>query len=210
VLEVNPNPDLSPESGMASQAAAAGWTYRRLIETIMALAIENRSSPEVSYRPMQAADLPELVSITAETGYFRSDEVAVAEEVLTAAAAGSADYQVYVAASADRSVGYVCFGPTPLTNGTWDMYWLAVGPAYQRRGIGRRLMLLAEEQIRRQKGRLIVLETTSQELYESTRRFHRSLGYREQCRIPDFYDVGDDQVVFTKLVGERDGDSGPP
>jgi D-alanine-D-alanine ligase len=210
VLEVNPNPDLSPESGMASQAAAAGWTYRRLIETIMALAIENRSSPEVSYRPMQAADLPELVSITAETGYFRSDEVAVAEEVLNAAAAGSADYQVYVAASADRSVGYVCFGPTPLTNGTWDMYWLAVGPAYQRRGIGRRLMLLAEEQIRRQKGRLIVLETSSQELYESTRRFHRSLGYREQCRIPDFYDVGDDQVVFTKLVGERDGDSGPP
>lgn len=214
VLEVNPNPDLSPESGMASQAAATGWTYRRLIETILALATKNRSTPEVSYRPMQAADLAELVSITAETGYFRPDEVAVAEEVLTAAAGGSGDYQVYLAVSAElgaeRTLGYVCFGPTPLTNGTWDVYWLAVGPAHQRRGIGRRLMLLAEERIIRQKGRLIVLETSSQDLYESTRRFHRSLGYREQCRIADFYDVGDDQVVFTKLIGNRKGGPGPP
>ena len=158
---------------------------------------------------MQPGDVPALVRITADTGFFRPDEVKVAEEVLNDAASGkTSDYQVYVALVGEQLSGYVCFGPTPLTRGTWDMYWLAVAPQHQRRGIGRRLMLMAEEEIRRQRGRLIVLETSSQDLYEPTRRFHRSLGYQEECRVPDFYDVGDDRVIFTKLVGN--GDIGPP
>jgi D-alanine-D-alanine ligase len=42
VIEVNPNPDISPEAGAARQAAAAGMSYVRFIETITKLALERK------------------------------------------------------------------------------------------------------------------------------------------------------------------------
>jgi D-alanine-D-alanine ligase len=38
VLEANPNPDITPGSGAARQAAAAGMTYAQFIEKIVSLA----------------------------------------------------------------------------------------------------------------------------------------------------------------------------
>jgi ribosomal protein S18 acetylase RimI-like enzyme len=61
-------------------------------------------------------------------------------------------------------------------------------------------MQLAESRIQQQGGRLIVLETSSQELYRPTQEFHQALGYREVSRIPDFYAVGDDRIAYTKKV----------
>jgi len=42
VLEVNPNPDISPESGVSRQAQAAGMTYGQLVEEIVRLALGGR------------------------------------------------------------------------------------------------------------------------------------------------------------------------
>ncbi len=154
---------------------------------------------------MRSSEVDELVSITGATGFFRPEEVEVAREVLSDAARDgeSSGYAVRVAADLEGLLGYVCFGPTPGTQGAWDIYWIAVRTERQGRGIGSGLMNLAEEEIRRSSGRLIVVETSSQEMYEPTRGFYRSLGYREASRIPDFYDVGDDRLTFVKaLPGE--------
>jgi ribosomal protein S18 acetylase RimI-like enzyme len=154
---------------------------------------------------MRPEDIEGLVQITSDTGFFRPDEVVVAREVLTESVVKkeSGDYHVHVASDAEHLTGYVCFGPTPMTNGTWDIYWIAVAPSHQGQGIGHSLMRLAEAEIRRMRGRLAVLETSSQELYEPTRRFHRSLGYREVSSIPDFYDVGDAKVTFAKTLSHK-------
>jgi len=95
-------------------------------------------------------------------------------------------------------VGWVCWGPTPCTLGTFDIYWLGVAAAWQGRGIGRALTAFAEQAITERGGRLFVVETSSRETYAPTRRFYEALGYREAGRIPDFYGPGDDRVIFIK------------
>ncbi|HLF05114.1 MAG TPA: GNAT family N-acetyltransferase [Dehalococcoidia bacterium] len=156
----------------------------------------------VPLRPMRPEDLPVLVRLTAGTGFFRPEEVVVAEEVLTDSATKGAqsEYLTYVAANGRGVVGYVCFGATPLTRGTWDIYWIAVDPRHQGQGIGKQLMAFAEEEIQRHGGRLVLAETSSQDLYEPTRQFYLGLAYHEVSRIPDFYDVGDARVTFAKFL----------
>ena len=161
----------------------------------------------ISLRPMRTEDVEEMIRITRATGFFYPEEVEVAREVLLEAAEKGEEsgYQVHVAVQGQKAAGYVCFGPTPLTKGTWDIYWIAVDPQQQRLGIGNRLMSLAEEKIRSQKGRLVLVETSSRELYEPTREFYRRMGYQEVSNIPDFYDVGDGRVTFAKDLSQGGG-----
>jgi D-alanine-D-alanine ligase len=106
--------------------------------------------------------------------------------------------------TSSETVGWVCFGPTPCTLGTFDIYWIGVAPAWQGRGIGRALTDFAEQVISERGGRLMVVETSSRETYLPTRRFYEALGYREAARITDFYGPGDHKVILLK-AGKVDG-----
>jgi ribosomal protein S18 acetylase RimI-like enzyme len=109
-------------------------------------------------------------------------------------------YYVLVAEDGSDIVGYICYGPTPMTNGTWDMYWEAVAREKRGQGIGSALMKAAERAIRKAKGRLAIIETSSMPAYEKTRRFHLRNGYNEVARIPDFYSSGDDKLILQKRL----------
>ncbi len=110
-------------------------------------------------------------------------------------------YWTYTAAE-DKVLGYICYGPTPMTQGTFDIYWIAVDPEMQRRHIGSELLEFAEKDIAAHKGRLISIYTSSQERYGTTRNFYLSQGYREEARIRDYYKPGDDLVIYVKLISE--------
>lgn len=134
---------------------------------------------------------------------FHDDEVSVALEVFDGALAGATTSSAnpdYTALGADvegRLVGWICWGPTPCTLGTYDLYWMAVDPRVQRVGVG---TVLIEAMERRLTGhaRLIVVETAGRPGYAPTRAFYQARGYRPTARIPDFYAPGDDLVVYTK------------
>ena len=105
--------------------------------------------------------------------------------------------------SAGGLAGYACYGPTPLTDGTYDLYWMAVAPGCRRRKYGQDLIGWVEDGVRQSGGRLIVVETSSQEKYAGTRSFYARMGYEAAARIRDYYRAGDDLVIFRKsLIGE--------
>ena len=154
----------------------------------------------IGIRSMTSRDKPEIVEILRNTPEFNPAEVNVAEELLDSYLNDdqSSGYIVLVALVNSSVVGYICYGPTPLTEGTWDLYWAAVAREERGKGIGKALFIRAEKEIRRQGGRLAIIETSSKPEYEKTRQFHFSNGYRIVGRIPDFYADGDDKLIFLK------------
>jgi ribosomal protein S18 acetylase RimI-like enzyme len=128
--------------------------------------------------------------------------VTVAEEVIDSYLKDlvGSGYHILVAEVNSTVTGYICYGPTPMTEGTWDIYWEAVAREKQDRGIGSALMESAEKEIIRAKGRLAIIETSSTPVYEKTRHFHLSHGYEVICRILDFYALGDDKLILQKQL----------
>jgi ribosomal protein S18 acetylase RimI-like enzyme len=152
-------------------------------------------------RPLAAADRAAVLGLIEATGFFRADEIRVAEEILDVYLhqPGQRDYEAVVIEDEDGAVaGYMTFGPTPLTLGTYDLYWMAVAPGAQGRGYGRTLVAWLEERVRRDGGRMIVIETSSTPKYNPTRRFYERLNYAEVACIRDFYQPGDDRVIYAK------------
>jgi ribosomal protein S18 acetylase RimI-like enzyme len=160
-------------------------------------------------RHLTAADRGRIEEITRAVRVFRDDEVPVALEVFDAAVAdagadavGADAIRPYRAMGAEmdgRLVGWICWGPTPCTLGTYDLYWMAVDPAVHAAGIGTALMREMEGRLAGS-ARLIVVETAGRPDYRPTCAFYEARGYRRAAVIPDFYAPGDDQVVYVKTL----------
>ena len=159
----------------------------------------------INIQKIRPADKEPIRKILEETSVFTSDEVSVAIELIDIFLnnPNQKDYIINSAISEDGKVlGYYCIGPTPMTTGTYDLYWIAVNPSTQKKGIGKELLSHAESLIGKTAGRLIVAETSSQPKYENTRKFYLSAQYKELARIKDYYKIGDDLVVYGKYVSQ--------
>jgi len=148
-------------------------------------------------------DRTALLSILKNTPEFKYSEIVIAVELIDACLRDNkkSGYYVLVAEENQEVVGYVCYGPTPLTDGTWDIYWEAVSRSKRGQGIGRTLLKAAEREIQKAGGRLALVETSSTPAYSKTRQFYDRHGYDEIARVPDFYEPGDDKIILRKLMG---------
>jgi len=153
-----------------------------------------------------------LQEILEATNSFRDDEIVVALELFDESCkpavhvpfdpgAGIASYEFIGAfAREGELLGYACYGATPGTDGTYDLYWIAVHPEYQGTGSGSRLLDEVERRLNEREARLLIVETSARIDYESTRRFYERRGYAEHARLNDFYAFGDDRVIYAKRL----------
>jgi len=153
-------------------------------------------------RSATPADTPRLLELTQSTGVFKSHEIQALDEVLGDYFAQNhkENHVAVICEEADRVAGYAYYAPAAMTDRTWYLYWIAVQPGHQARGIGARLLKYAEEDIRERKGRILFIETSSLPHYEKTRRFYLKNGYEVTGTLRDYYSDGDDMVVFRKRL----------
>ncbi len=171
-----------------------------------------RKRPKIVSKPNAAAlswretvtmdDVEPIRSLVAGTGMFTPAEVDVAVELVTdrIEKGRASGYEFVVAEDNGRVAGYACYGPTPATEGTIDLYWIVVGADTQGRGIGRDILRRTEEAVRRIDGKRLYVDTSSLAKYAPTRAFYRKTGFRKVAELTDFYRVGDNKVVYVKAI----------
>lgn len=221
VLEVNANPCLTPGMGLAATAEQAGLSFGALIERIVAAAhgrgpsarratVPSRrasaTSASTSPRPalrttLVAGDPDTIASLCAAAGVFTDPEVAVARELAEDRLNnGAASSYRFVLAEQPHGVllGYACYGPTPCTESTWDLYWIVVHPAAQGGGLGRSLLNAVAEAVRAEGGTALYAETAGKASYAPTRAFYARNRFQAVATVPDFYARGDAKLILLR------------
>ena len=156
-------------------------------------------------RKFEKQDLPEIVELVYATGVFKESEIQIAKELLEIAVDNpdQNDYIIYSYVTEIGTVaGYYCCGPTPLTASTYDLYWIAVHPSQQGKGVGYELLQHCENLIRSVSGSLIMVETSSLPKYDATRKFYLRNRYSQAAQVRDYYAPGDDLVIYSKHIQE--------
>jgi ribosomal protein S18 acetylase RimI-like enzyme len=148
------------------------------------------------------SDADAIRAIVESTGYFHDYEVDVAVELVEERLAkGIASGYYFVFAEKDgRVIGYSCYGPIACTTGSYDLFWIAVHDDFRGKGIGKLLMERTEKAVAAEGGRSVYVETSSKEQYISTRAFYEKFGYVKEAQIRDFYEEGDDKVIYSRRV----------
>jgi GNAT superfamily N-acetyltransferase len=177
--------------------------------------------PRIFVGDMTAKYRERVRDILVATGVFREEEVAVALELFDTAfgapsgtdhahpgfnhnAPASSDYFFLGAFTPEEELaGFACYGPTPGTDRTYDLYWIAVHPAAQGTGSGTILLNEVERRLKGLNARMLVVETSSRSDYKNTRGFYFRRGYVESARACDFYAPADDRITFTKRLQSR-------
>jgi D-alanine-D-alanine ligase len=147
-------------------------------------------------------DSDEILRIAADQPLFTQEEAETVGELLEdyLELDDHNGYAFLTATLEGKVVGFACYGPTSLTEGTFDLYWICVDVDSSRRGIGRALIERVVGEVRALGGRMIVLDTSGTPDYEPTRAFYQSVGFTPTATVPDFYRPGDDLVIYSRRL----------
>jgi ribosomal protein S18 acetylase RimI-like enzyme len=162
--------------------------------------------PVIDFRyEVGRTDAAAVREIVASTGFFNPAEVDIAVELVEdrLARGDASGYFFVFAEEAGRVLGYTCYGPIDGTDGSFDLYWIAIHRNHQGRSLGRALMSATERRIRAAGGCRIYAETSGRPQYAPTRRFYEGAGFARETQLKDFYAPGDDKVFYVKVLAQN-------
>lgn len=231
ILEVNPNPCISPDAGFLASAREAGLDSREVVKRILEACSVPSKPPHRSKTRRRAStahgiptdslvfretirpeDVSRVREIVRSTGLFTQEEMEVAVELAKEAVrrGEASGYHFLFCDLNEVPVGYACFGPVPCTGSSFDLYWIAVHRGFQNRGLGRKLLARVETLVQHMGGTRLYVETSSRAHYRASLEFYLDLGYRREAFLRDFYSDGDHKLILVKELREPSGPLDPP
>lgn len=152
-------------------------------------------------RPTIPDDTTALIALADATGLFSPSELELLHQMLSDSLGEDSNIKPFWITDDDHGpVGVVYCEPELMTDGTWNLQLLAIHPNYQGQGRGMKLLRYLEQALTLRGGRMLIVETSGLPAFERTRRFYVKCGYNEEARIRDFYGIGDDKIVFRKVL----------
>jgi ribosomal protein S18 acetylase RimI-like enzyme len=158
----------------------------------------------MTIEPPSPQDIDAIIRVTEDVGVFNPLEVRVVREMLETFfhTDNPDDYKFIVYRNGDPNgvAGFACFGPTPLADRIWDLYWICVQREQQSNGIGSNLLRRVEDAVCRQGARAIYLETSDSPAYQPAREFYERHAYKRVAHLPDFYAPGEGKIIYCKTL----------
>ena len=165
-----------------------------------------KQKSNITVRPIIATDKEKLFHLLRQRGTFNETEIEVAIEVIEdTLASPEKEYYTYCAVESNGDIaGFICFGPIPMTDGCYDLYWIAVDKKFSRNGYGKKLLETMENYLIKEKARHIYIDTSSTAPYTAARIFYENHGFRLVATLHDFYRPGDDKLIFMKKISSNE------
>jgi len=151
-------------------------------------------------RPTVTNDVTEIKRVIEETALFPG---AMLDDMIAPFLSGNANGEFWLTSHENKPTGVLYCAPERMTEGTFNLLLIAVDPAVQGSGIGSQLTAAIESILSERGARLLLVETSSLPEFEATRRFYRRRDFLEEARIRDFYQPGEDKVIFRKLIASK-------
>ncbi|MBW4444055.1 MAG: GNAT family N-acetyltransferase [Plectolyngbya sp. WJT66-NPBG17] len=146
-------------------------------------------------------DTNALLDLAEATGLFESNQVEELAQMLSQHFSSETDSQdIWFTDYEDEPVGVAYVAPERMTEGTWNLYLIAIHPNCQKQGRGATLLGHIEQILAERGERVLLVETSGLEDFEYVRAFYRKNGYDEEARIREFYRAGDDKIIFRKAL----------
>lgn len=160
------------------------------------------TSDDGTIRPVEPPDRAAVLTISHTSGLFPADELDDITATLDLYLSGtSTDDRWIIATDGASPVGIAYYAPERMTNGTWNLYLLAIDADHQHRGHGAALVSHVEHDLRTgSQARLLLIETSGVPEFAGQRAFYTQLGYHLEARIREFYDTGDDKIIYSKAL----------
>ena len=104
----------------------------------------------------------------------------------------------YVENETPIAIGYCV--PEKLTVGTYNLLAIGVSKEFQKKGVAREMMKYIEDLLRKSGGRILIVETSSDEAQMAARNFYQKLEYSCEGVLKDFWKDGEDKIIFLKKL----------
>ena len=148
-------------------------------------------------RPITAEDLPALKAVIDANDLFPSNML---DEMISDYLHNEDSNDYWFTYDDGKPVAIAYCAPERMTHRTWNLYLIAVHPDRQKSERGASMLQYIEQRLAKRGERILLVETSGLPSFEGTREFYRKCGYSQEARIRQFYQAGEDKIVFRKLL----------